>query len=92
MWRKLFFNTRSKLSFYYFTILFIFLLIINTFSSVLEVSASQSGIYIDNGVDQTIMHRTLDETDKMHISDEILEFLGLSERPKSNGHSHLSLR
>lgn len=55
------------------------------------VAASQSGIYIDNGVDQTIMHRALDENDKMDVSYEILEFLGLSERPRRK-HGHLSLR
>lgn len=55
------------------------------------VGASQSGIYIDNGVDQTIMHRALDEDDKMNVSYEILEFLGLSERPRRK-HGHLSLR
>ncbi|XP_039959233.1 protein 60A [Bactrocera neohumeralis] len=55
------------------------------------VAASQSGIYIDNGVDQTIMHRALDEDDKMNVSYEILEFLGLAERPRRK-HGHLSLR
>ncbi|XP_037936720.1 protein 60A-like [Teleopsis dalmanni] len=55
------------------------------------VSASQSGIYIDNGLDQTVMQRTLDEDDKIHVSYEILEFLGLAERPRRK-HSHLSLR
>ncbi|KAI8120292.1 Protein 60A [Lucilia cuprina] len=59
-------------------------------SSIL-VSASQSGIYVDNGHDQTIMHRTLDEEEKVAASYEILEFLGLPERPRRK-HSHLSLR
>lgn len=56
------------------------------------VDASQSGFYIDNGMDQTIMHRTLDDDDKRDVSYEILEFLGLSERPRHR-HGHLpSLR
>ena len=59
-------------------------------SSIL-VNASQSGIYIDNGHDQTIMHRALDEEEKMAASYDILEFLGLPERPHRK-HSHLSLR
>lgn len=56
------------------------------------VYASQSGIYIDNGIDQTIMHRVLDDNDKLDVSYEILEFLGLSERPRHKHGGHLSLR
>lgn len=59
-------------------------------SSIL-VAASQSGIYVDNGRDQTIMHRVLDEDEKIAASYDILEFLGLPERPRRK-HGHLSLR
>lgn len=59
--------------------------------SSIFVDASQSGIYVDNGHDQTIMHRTLDEEEKVAASYEILEFLGLPERPRRK-HAHLSLR
>ncbi|TMW42304.1 hypothetical protein DOY81_012616 [Sarcophaga bullata] len=61
------------------------------YPSSISVNASQSGIYIDNGHDQTIMHRALDEEEKMAASYDILEFLGLPERPRRK-HGHLSLR
>ncbi|XP_055909837.1 protein 60A-like [Eupeodes corollae] len=61
------------------------------FVNITLVFASQSGIYLDNGVDQTIMHRVLDDHEKMDVEDEILDFLGLSERPRRR-HNHLSLR
>lgn len=56
--------------------------------------ASQSGIYVDNGVDQTVMHRALDEDEKLEASDNILEFLGLPDRPPRHAlhGEHLSLR
>lgn len=58
------------------------------------VEASQSGIYIDNGIDQTVMHRLLDEDEKIEASNDILDFLGLPDRPphKSRHGGHLSLR
>lgn len=55
------------------------------------VSASQSGIYVDNGFDQTVIQRALNDEDKKDVSLEILEFLGLSTRPRRK-HGHLSLR
>uniref|UniRef100_A0A1A9ULC3 Protein 60A n=1 Tax=Glossina austeni TaxID=7395 RepID=A0A1A9ULC3_GLOAU len=57
----------------------------------LLVAASQSGIYIDNGIDQTVMQHMLNEDEKLQASLDILEFLGLSERPRKK-HGHLSLR
>ncbi|XP_068144741.1 protein 60A [Drosophila tropicalis] len=56
------------------------------------VGATQSGIYIDNGKDQTIMHRMLSEDDKLDVSYEILEFLGIAERPMHHNSHQLSLR
>ncbi|XP_020818014.1 protein 60A [Drosophila serrata] len=56
------------------------------------VEATQSGIYIDNGKDQTIMHRVLSEDDKLDVSYEILEFLGIAERPAHLSSHQLSLR
>ncbi|XP_033153243.1 protein 60A [Drosophila mauritiana] len=56
------------------------------------VEATQSGIYIDNGKDQTIMHRVLSEDDKLDVSYEILEFLGIAERPTHLSSHQLSLR
>ncbi|XP_017070410.1 protein 60A [Drosophila eugracilis] len=58
----------------------------------MSVEATQSGIYIDNGKDQTIMHRVLSEDDKLDVSYEILEFLGIAERPTHLSSHQLSLR
>ncbi|XP_055684451.1 protein 60A [Lutzomyia longipalpis] len=53
--------------------------------------ASLSGIYVDNGVDQTVMHRTLSQDDQQEVEHEILELLGLPDRPRRR-HIHPSLR
>lgn len=70
------------------------MLIFDSDSSGWLAEAGQSGIYVDNGVDQTVMHRALDEDEKMEASDNILEFLGLPDRPPRQGlhGGHLSLR
>ncbi|XP_058983216.1 protein 60A-like [Musca domestica] len=62
-----------------------------TSSSSIMVSATQSGIYVDNGRGQTEIHHVLDEDERMAAAYDILEFLGLPERPKRK-HGHLSLR
>ena len=42
-----------------------------------------SGIYVDNGYDQTIVHRVITQREKREVEHEILNLLGLPERPKS---------
>lgn len=58
---------------------------------VICVSARMSGFYIDNGVDQTIMEDVLDDESKHAVEHEILELLGLPDRPKHK-HARPSLR
>lgn len=41
-----------------------------------------SGLYIDNGVDQTIIHHTITRHERMVVEHEILDLLGLGERPR----------
>lgn len=48
--------------------------------------ARLSGVYGDNGHDQTIIHHTLTHTDQREVEHEILELLGLPERPRRNIH------
>lgn len=86
------FYSITKSSTTHFCVLIVLIGCLSSFypSSIL-VTASQSGIYVDNGRDQTIMHRALDEDEKVAASYDILEFLGLPERPRRK-HSHLSLR
>lgn len=41
-----------------------------------------SGLYIDNGVDQTVIHHSMTPHERMVVEHEILELLGLGERPR----------
>lgn len=50
------------------------------------------GLYIDNGIDQTVMHRALTQDDAQEVEHEILELLGLPERPRKKHNIHPSLR
>lgn len=56
--------------------------------------AAMSGFYVDNGLDQTVMHRMLSPNDAQHVEHEILELLGLPDRPpRRNKHGiHPSMR
>ncbi|XP_026757262.1 protein 60A [Galleria mellonella] len=44
--------------------------------------ASLSGLYIDNGVDQTVIHHSMTRHERLVVEHEILELLGLGERPR----------
>lgn len=61
-----------------------------TLQSVDVVDGSVSGVYVDNG-DQTIMHHALSADDTEEVEREILELLGLPDRPRKK-HLHPSLR
>lgn len=62
--------------------------------SLISISyASLSGFYVDNGFDQTVMHRMLSPKDAEHVEHEILELLGLPDRPPRRKHGiHPSMR
>lgn len=62
-----------------FSILFVvcFVVIFN------GAEARLSGVYGDNGLDQTIIHHTLTSIDQREVEQEILELLGLPERPSN---------
>ncbi|XP_073828314.1 protein 60A-like [Musca autumnalis] len=60
-------------------------------SSSITVNAIQSGIYIDNGRDQTVIHHILDEDERRAAAYDILDLMGLHDRPRRK-HGHLSLR
>ncbi|KAJ8673361.1 hypothetical protein QAD02_004623 [Eretmocerus hayati] len=45
-----------------------------------------SGLYVDNGFDQTLMHRVASPREQLEVEHEILSLLGLPERPpRSHG-------
>lgn len=50
---------------------------------VVEISGKRmSGLYIDNGYDQTVIHRLVSQQEKREVEHEILNLLGLPDRPK----------
>lgn len=48
----------------------------------ISVECALSGLYIDNGVDQTVIHHTMTRNERLVVEHEILELLGLGERPR----------
>jgi bone morphogenetic protein 7 len=44
--------------------------------------AALSGLYVDNGVDRTVMARTLTRSERREVEHEILSLLGLPSRPQ----------
>ncbi|CAG9862784.1 unnamed protein product [Phyllotreta striolata] len=44
--------------------------------------ASRSGVYLDNGFDQTVIDRTFSDDDQKDLGLEILSLLGLPKRPR----------
>lgn len=64
-------------------VLFILLLAVSC------VCGRLSGIYLDNGLDQTVIQKLLTKQEKRHIEQEILNLLGLPNRPKPMMPMHL---
>ncbi|XP_014234703.1 protein 60A [Trichogramma pretiosum] len=46
-----------------------------------------SGLYVDNGHDQTVIQRSVSESEKREVEHEILSLLGLPERPPRRLHN-----
>ncbi|XP_025158147.1 protein 60A isoform X2 [Harpegnathos saltator] len=42
-----------------------------------------SGLYVDNGFDQTVVHRVVSQYEKREVEHEILNLLGLPDRPRN---------
>lgn len=55
------------------------------------VFASLSGIYVDDG-HQTILQHQLSRDETQEVEHEILDLLGLADRPRKKRHIHPSLR
>jgi bone morphogenetic protein 7 len=43
-----------------------------------------SGLYVDNGFDQTVVHRVVSQREKREVEHEILNLLGLPDRPRNS--------
>uniref|UniRef100_A0A182KC53 TGF-beta family profile domain-containing protein n=1 Tax=Anopheles christyi TaxID=43041 RepID=A0A182KC53_9DIPT len=67
------------------------LCIVVTVVHVLIRPVSSTGFYIDNGVDQTVREKSVELQERQEIEHEILELLGLPDRPNKQ-HVHPSLR
>lgn len=46
------------------------------------LSDGLSGLYYDNGIDQTVIHKYLNNREKKEMQTEILHVLGLDHRPR----------
>lgn len=69
------------------------LLAIESVASMSSLSGHNSGLYVDNGYDQTIIHRVTKQKDKIILEHEILKLLGLPEKPNNlNGKAPLIKR
>lgn len=63
--------------------MYILLVILFTNIFVLRhASTSMSGIYIDNGYDKTELQQELSPEDQLEVEHEILDLLGLPDRPR----------
>lgn len=49
---------------------------------IVTAEAVLSGLYIDNGVDQTVIHHSMTRHERLVVEHEILELLGLGDRPR----------
>lgn len=59
--------------------------------NVAYVLCALSGFYVDDGVGQTVIEGLMTNNDQQVIEHEILELLGLPERPRKR-HLHSSMR
>ncbi|EZA54725.1 hypothetical protein DMN91_006821 [Ooceraea biroi] len=59
------------------------LLILTTVFSDLGSTERMSGLYVDNGFDQTVVHRVVNQREKREVEHEILNLLGLPDRPRN---------
>lgn len=50
--------------------------------NIVYVFGAFSGLYVDNGVGQTVMETMMNSDDQLEVEHEILELLGLPERPR----------
>lgn len=71
------FHLRNKMQRKYVLIIILFLLLI-----VFVSSERSSGLYVDNGVDQTVLHKLVNRKQKQDMEHRLLSILGLPERPK----------
>lgn len=64
---------------------FTLLILAIIFGDVVLTSCAErmSGLYVDNGFDQTVVHRVVSQHEKREVEHEILNLLGLPDRPRN---------
>lgn len=50
---------------------------------IISSAERMSGLYVDNGFDQTVVHRVVSQREKREVEHEILNLLGLPDRPRN---------
>ena len=50
--------------------------------NILTICVRKSGVYMDNGFDQTIVHEVLSDKERVELEQEMLNLLGLPEKPQ----------
>ena len=78
-----------KAPFYCSWLLLLCLVLENTGPSSAE---RMSGVYVDNGFDQTVVARVASSREKLSVESEILELLDLPGRPKKTSESTLQVK
>ncbi|KAK0171257.1 hypothetical protein PV328_009007 [Microctonus aethiopoides] len=64
-------------------LIFFFIVIVFISNVHTTLSSRMSGLYIDNGYDQTVVHHVATTQEKRNVEHEILNLLGLPDRPKN---------
>lgn len=59
-------------------------LIFVAFSNLNQILASLSGLYVDNGRDQTVIERTISRREKLRFERDMLDLLGLPRKPRKS--------
>ncbi|XP_046414608.1 protein 60A [Neodiprion virginianus] len=55
------------------------------FTEIGDSEGRLSGLYVDNGLDQTVIHRVVTQRERQEVEHEILNLLGLPDRPRGLG-------
>lgn len=63
----------------------ILLLLATILGDLISIGSAEkmTGVYVDNGFDQTVVHRVVSQREKRDLEHEFLNLLGLPDRPRN---------